>query len=733
MVALAQAGQGRRPALRAPREIALDRPREGPQRAPQLDRPAHGVALPERQLARLARRRLHDHPVRRDLGDAPAAGAQDDHVAVHPRAELVDHLLVQLADAPAGRPGLARDEDAVEAPVRDRAAGRDGHDAGVAPPLDRVRHAVPDQARLQLRELVRRVGARQHRQHAVQRLAGQRLERGGPRHAGVEVRDGPAVHDRHGHDLLGQHVERGPRDRRRLDLPLPHPLGDHGALQEVAAVLGEDDAAAHLVHLVPGPTDPLQPAGDRRRRLHLDHQVDRAHVDAQLQRGGRHQRGQAALLERLLDRDALLAGDRPVVGPHEILAGQLVEALGQPLREAAAVDEDERAAVALDQLQDPGVDRRPDADPPLAGGDRSARLLVERKRLAEAAHVLDRHDDLQVQPLLRPGVDDGHPAVGARAGQEAPDRLERPLRRREPDPLQRRRPGAAQVLQALQAQRKVGAPLGPGDRVDLVHDHVLDAAQRLPGARGQEEVERLRRRDEDLGRALGEGAALVGRRVAGPRGDGDRPHRRPEAPPGQGDARQRRAQVALHVVRERLQRADVQDPDRPTRGDRARRGRRADQAVQAPQERGEGLAAPRGGVQQDVAAARDRRPAVDLGRVGAANASRNQAATGGAKRASGSCAGTVAAGAGGRLRIGGPRDREYTACPAKSTTCSVASRPSAMPAPRPGRGTTPPVLGPTGSRVCRGRRCVSPPGVRRSRPSSRRRPSPRRSSGAPSR
>ena len=55
--------------------------------------------------------------------------------------------------------------------------------------------------------------------------------------------------------------------------------------------------------------------------------------------------GHAAGLELLLDRDALLAGDDAVVGADELLAGELVEALGEPLGEAAAVREDDRAAV----------------------------------------------------------------------------------------------------------------------------------------------------------------------------------------------------------------------------------------------------------------------------------------------------------------------------------------------------------------------------------------------------
>ena len=101
IVALAEPGRRDRAALLAAGQVALELADERPERPPQLDRPADGVAVPERQLAGNARRRADGHPVVADLLDPPAARAQHDHVAVHPGAQLVDHLLVELADPPA--------------------------------------------------------------------------------------------------------------------------------------------------------------------------------------------------------------------------------------------------------------------------------------------------------------------------------------------------------------------------------------------------------------------------------------------------------------------------------------------------------------------------------------------------------------------------------------------------------------------------------------------------------
>ena len=574
VVPLSQSIGEDRPAGSSTREVALRGADEAPQRAAQLDRPADGIPLPERQLPGLARGGDHDHALRGDLGDPPAAGPQHDHVAVHPRAELVDHLLVELTDAATRRARLARHEDAEQAPVRDRPARRDRHHARVPPALDGVSGAIPDDARLQLRELVGGVRPGEHGKHAFEDLAGQRLERRRPRDRGQQVVHGPAVHHRHRHELLGQHVERVAGDQRGLDRAFPHPLGDHGTLQQVAPVLREDHAATHLVDVVPGPPDALEPAGDRGRRLDLDDQVDRAHVDPQLERRGRHERGQPAVLQRLFDRDPLLAGDRAVVRADQLLAGQLVQALREALGQAPAVDEDQRAPVGPDQLEDARVDRRPDAHPPLAAAHRAARLVLRGQGLAETAHVLHGDDDLEVERLARPGIHQRHAAALAAPSEEAPDRLQRALGGREADPLERRCARGAQAFEAFEAQGQVRAALRAGDRVDFVDDHVLHAPQDLARLRGQQKVERLGRGDEDLGWMLRDKAPFRGRRVARARGDRDGADRAPESFARQRDAGQGRPEVALHVVGERLERADVQDPHRARAAGHGRAGGR---------------------------------------------------------------------------------------------------------------------------------------------------------------
>src|SRR6266545_4685025 len=111
---------------------------------------------------------------------------------------------------------------------------------------------------------------------------------------------------------------------------------------EVAAELREDDAAADSAHLVARPADALETLRHRAGRLDLDHQFDGAHVDAQLQRAGGHHGPQPARLEVLLDLDALLTADGPMVRAGDVLASQLVQPGAEPLREASRVGEHDR-------------------------------------------------------------------------------------------------------------------------------------------------------------------------------------------------------------------------------------------------------------------------------------------------------------------------------------------------------------------------------------------------------
>ena len=211
-------------------------------------------------------------------------------------------------------------------------------------------------------------------------------------------------------------------------------------------------------------------------------------------------------------------------------------------------------------------------------------------------------------------IDDRRPlAVGGE--QEVGHRLDRPLRGREPD-AQRRRAG--EVRQTLERDRQVRAALVVDHGVDLVHDHGLDRAQHLaPAVRGEQDVERLRRRHQDVRRTLEHRGARRGRRVAGA-------HRGPDRDLGLAalaqpleDAGERLLEVALDVVRERLERRDVDDPG--ALGKVAAGGDAlAHQVVDHRQERGQRLAGAGGGRDQGGPPLLDRGPGLELRRRGLA-------------------------------------------------------------------------------------------------------------------
>ena len=235
--------------------------------------------------------------------------------------------------------------------------------------------------------------------------------------------------------------------------------------------------------------------------------------------------------------------------------------------------------------------------------------------LAGTRHVFDRHSHRKLEGLARAGVHDGDVATlpcPARpdSAQESGDRLDGALRRREPDALGRAR---GQPLQPFQADGQVGTALRARQGVDFVDDHVLDAAQDLGCLAGQDQVQGLGSGDQDVRRVADEVAPLLRGRVPGSDADFDLGDGQAGSLRGQADARQGRPQVPLDVVDQGLEGRHVQDADGSGVGPRPGRARFGGQPVQAPQERGQRLAASRGGVDQGVPARGDTSPAFRLG------------------------------------------------------------------------------------------------------------------------
>src|SRR6267143_1454113 len=126
-----------------------------------------------------------------------------------------------------------------------------------------------------------------------------------------------------GDDLLRQHVERLFRDRQPVELAAMDALEQCGALDQLVARQWEEAALGCPVDRVPRAAHPLQEGCDRAWRAELTDQIDLADVDAELERGGCHQRLQLTALETLLGVEPLLLGEAAVMRGHLIAAQAL--------------------------------------------------------------------------------------------------------------------------------------------------------------------------------------------------------------------------------------------------------------------------------------------------------------------------------------------------------------------------------------------------------------------------
>ena len=176
-------------------------------------------------------------------------------------------------------------------------------------------------------------------------------------------------------------------------------------------------------------------------------------------------------------------------------------------------------------------------------------------------------------------------------------------RRRQADRRKLGRMGA----QPRQIEREQIAALARGERVQLIEDHIFEAAEQLGGAfMRQHQRDLLRRRQQDVGRQDALARAARGRRIAGARLESDR----------QLHLGDRHGQIARDVDGKRLERRDVKRMDRRLGLALRRPARQIDQARQ---EAGQRLAAAGRRDQQRVAPGARHAPAAPAGARGGAS------------------------------------------------------------------------------------------------------------------
>ena len=548
----------------------------------QLVAAAGRFAEPERDARRRAVRVLDPDPAGLDAQDAVARVAELEHVA----GDALDReVLVDRADVRA----LRLEDDGVVAGLGNRPArGQRGQARALLLAQDVMDGVAMDVARA--RPVARREAVGEHAHDGVEVGAREPRVRPGAADEREQRVLVPFAARGLGDDLLREDVERRRHDAQRIELAAADRIEQRRALDQLVARLREEARLGNAADGVARAAGALQEGRDRARRAELADQVDVADVEAELERRGRDQHLQFAALQALLGVEPRFLGEAAVVRRDRVLAEALAEVARGALGHAPRVDEDQRRPVQMDQLGDAAVDLLP--------------LVVRHHRRERRRRQLER----EVALLGVADVDDlaiGL-AVDDRAGadQEARDLVDRLLRRRQADPNQRL---GDDRLQPLEREREVAAALARGDGVDLVDDHGANAGQHRPARdRAEQDVKRLGRRHQDVRRLLQALAPLDRRRVAGAHGGADRDVGQAERAQLGADAGERRLEVGADVVRERLQRRDVDD--RRLVGEAARREAGAHQAVERGQERGQRLARAGRCRDQRVPAGADRRP-----------------------------------------------------------------------------------------------------------------------------
>src|SRR6476646_6423607 len=253
------------------------------------------------------------------------------------------------------------------------------------------------------------------------------------------------------------------------------------------------------------------------------------------------------------------------------LSNTLGQIVREPLDQPTGIDEHQGRTMRLRKLDDAVVNLIPH----LIAGNRAEQGCRNLNREIELALVTDIDDD-----WIRASV----------SCEKMRNVFNRLLRRRKTDAD--RRP-MRQRLKPLERKREMRAALVIGYGVNFINDYGLNISQDGPALfRREEDVERLRRGNEDVRWAFEHGPALVHKRVTGRDGSANLRHEQAALSRHLKNFAERGFEVLLNVVAEGLERRDVEDfcPVLQISGQRL-----ADQAVNAGKKCGQSLAGTGGG------------------------------------------------------------------------------------------------------------------------------------------
>src|SRR5262245_9149183 len=255
-------------------------------------------------------------------------------------------------------------------------------------------------------------------------------------------------------DLLREDVERRVLSNDRIEIAAPRRAQQRRRLDEIVERHREHAALRHARNGVTRSADALEQRGNAMRRPDLADQIDMTDVDAELEPRRPDERLQRARPPTGLGNEATLFRKTPVMGGHDIVAEPLAEMTGETLRQAARVDEDQRRSVLADEL-----------------GESIVVLLPHFVRHdGRERRAWNLHGEICRTTVSL--VDDDAPAARVVVADQDPrDLLDRLLRRRQADALNRTGGAVYDFFQPLERQRQMSAAARADDRMNLVDDH----------------------------------------------------------------------------------------------------------------------------------------------------------------------------------------------------------------------------------------------------------------------
>jgi hypothetical protein len=186
---------------------------------------------------------------------------------------------------------------------------------------------------------------REHLDHGVEVRAGEVGEGRGLAREREELVLAPGLARAGGDDVLGQDIEGRHRRQDAVEPARAHAAQERRALDQLVARGRVEAALRRGTPRVARAPDPLQERREAPGRADLADELDGTDVDAQLERGRRHEDLQVPRPEPRLQLEPPVLREAAVMRRHAVLAHALGEQMGEPLGEPARVDEDQRGAM----------------------------------------------------------------------------------------------------------------------------------------------------------------------------------------------------------------------------------------------------------------------------------------------------------------------------------------------------------------------------------------------------